>query len=136
MMPKRVTATFPSVLELMTFWPIIRHALAYGVVLSGIFCPLLLGLLWSNPEILLNDYPPDIKAKHGPMSARSKRQRLPVAAFLGAIGLAVVAASSVDVRANFDGDIPFLTAFVHLFVMFSVFNLADLLLLDWPLVAI
>jgi hypothetical protein len=41
-----------------------------------------------------------------------------------------------SVRADGGGHISFLTAFIHLFVMFSVFNLADLLLLDWPLVAI
>src|SRR5262245_51163733 len=116
--PKR---TLRCVLELMTLWPIIRHALAYGAVLSGIVCPLLLGLLWSNPEILLNDYPPDVRAKYGPMSERSKRQRLPVALFLGAVGLSVVAASFVDVRENSGGHIPFLTALVHLFVMFSLF---------------
>src|SRR6516162_6460183 len=121
--------------ELMTFWPIIRHALAYGTVLSGILCALLLGLLWSNPEILLNDYPPDIQARYGPMSERSKRQRLPVAVLFGAVVLGVVAASFVEVRANSGGHIPFLTAFVHLFVMFSLFNLVDLLILDWPLVA-
>jgi hypothetical protein len=49
--------------------------------------------------------------------------------------LGVVAASFVEVRANSGGHIPFLTALVHLFVMFSLFNLVDLLILDWPLVA-
>ena len=121
--------------ELMTLWPTVRHALAYGVVLSGTLCSLLLGILWSNPEILLNDYPPDIRTKHGPMSERSKRQRLPVAIFFGVVVLGVVAASFVEVRANSGGHISFLTAFVHLFVMFSLFNLVDLLILDWPLVA-
>ena len=119
----------------MTLWSIVRHALAYGSVLSGISCLLLLGILWINPEILLKDYPPDIQAKYGPMSDRSKRQRLPVAVILGAVVLGVVAASFVEVRANSGGHIPFLTAFVHLFVMSSLFNLVDLLILDWPLVA-
>ena len=120
----------------MTLWSIIRHALAYGGVLSGISCVLLLGILWINPEIMLNDYPPDIQAKHGPMSERSKRQRIPVAVLLGAAGLSIVAASFVEVRANSGGHIPFLSAFVHLFVMFFLFNLVDLLILDWPLVAL
>ena len=116
----------------MTLWSIVRHALAYGGVLSGISCVLLLGILWINPEILLKDYPPDIQAKYGPMSERSKRQRLPVAVFFGSVVLGVVAASFVEVRVNSGGHIPFLTAFVHLFVMFSLFNLVDLLILDWP----
>jgi hypothetical protein len=120
----------------MTLWPIVRHAIAYGGILSGISCVFLLGILWINPEIMLNDYPPDIQAKHGPMSERSQRQRLSVAVFFGAVGLGIVAASFVEVRANSGGHIPFLTAFVHLFVMFSLFNLVDLLILDWPLVAL
>jgi hypothetical protein len=120
----------------MTLWSIVRHALAYGSILSGVSSVLLLGILWFNPEIMLNDYPPDIRAKHGPMSERSKRQRIPVAVLFGAVGLTIVAASFVEVRGNSGGHIPFLTAFVHLFVMFFLFNLVDLLILDWPLVAL
>ena len=89
-----------------------------------------------NPEILLNDYPPDIREKHGPMSARSKRQRVPVTIVIGAVVLGIVTVSFSAVRANSGGKIPFLTAFFHLFIMFSVFNVVDLLLLDWLLVAI
>lgn len=120
----------------MILWPVIRHALLYGVVLSAVLSALLVGLLWMNPEILLNDYPPDIRNKYGPMSDRSKRQRVPAAILIGAVALGIVTASFSAVRANGGGKIPFLTAFVHLFVMLSVFNVVDLLLLDWPLVAI
>jgi hypothetical protein len=120
----------------MTLWPVIRHALLYGGVLSAVLSVLLVGTLWMNPEILLNDYPPDIQEKYGPMSERSKRQRRLAAVLIGTVGLAIVAVSFSAVRANSDGKIPFLTAFVHLFVMFSAFNVVDLLLIDWPLVAI
>lgn len=120
----------------MTLWPVIRHALLYGGVLSAALSALLLGVLWMNPEILLKDYPPDVRKKHGPMSERSKWQRVPAAIVIGVMALGIVAASFSGVRANGAGKIPFLTAFVHLYVMFSVFNLVDLLLLDWPLAAI
>jgi len=120
----------------MTLWPVVRHALVYGGVLSAVLSALLLGLLWFNPEILLDDYPPDIQEKHGPMSERSKRQRIVAAILIGAVALGIVTMSFSAVRANGGGRIPFATAFVHLFVMFSVFNVVDLLLLDWPLVAI
>jgi hypothetical protein len=123
-------------IDAMTLWPVIRHALLYGGVLSAVLSVLLIGVLWLNPEIMLNDYPPDIREKHGPMSERSRWQRIPVAILLGAIALGIVAVSFAEVRANGGGKILFLTAFVHLFVMFSVFNVVDLLLLDWPLVAI
>jgi len=119
----------------LTIWPVVRHALLYGGVLSAALAALLLGVLWINPEILLKDYPPDIQEKFGPMSERSKRQRLLSAILLGAVGLGIVTVSFSAVSANDGGKIPFLTAFVHLFVMFSVFNVVDLLL-DWLLVAI
>jgi hypothetical protein len=119
-----------------TLWPIIRHALLYGGVLSAVLSVLLLGVLWINPEILLKDYPPDIQKKHGPMSERSKRQRILAAIVIGAVALGIVTASFWAVRADSGGKIPFLVAFVHLFVMFSVFNVVDLLLIDWLLVAI
>jgi hypothetical protein len=120
----------------LTLWPVISHALFYGGVLSAVMAALVLGLLRINPEILLKDYPPDIQEKYGPMSERSKRQRIPVAIVLGAVVLGIVIASFAAVREQRGGNISFLTAFVHLFVMFSVFNVVDLLLLDWLVVAI
>lgn len=123
-------------MDAMTLWPVVTHALRYGAVLSAVLSVLLLGVLWMNPEILLNDYPPDIQEKYGPMSDRSKRQRLPVALLIGSVGLGIVILSFSEVRADGGGRISFLTAFVHLFVMLSVFNVVDLLVLDWPLVAI
>jgi hypothetical protein len=123
-------------MDATTLWPVIRHALLYGAVLSVVLSVLLVGLLWINPEILLNDYPPDIREKHGPISERSKRQRILATIVVGTVALAVVAASFSAVRAGSNGKIQFVTAFIHLSVMFSVFNVVDLLLLDWPLVAI
>ena len=63
----------------MTLWPVIRHALVSGAVLSVALSILLLAVLRFNAEILLNDYPPDIRKQHGPMSERTRRQRIPVA---------------------------------------------------------
>jgi hypothetical protein len=118
----------------MNLWPIVNHALAYGVILGGVLFTLVLGLTRINPEIMLKDYPPDVQAKYGPMSERSKRQRLPVAIFFIAVLLGIVAISFREVRTITGGDIPFLDAFVHLFVMFSTFNLLDWLVLDWLIV--
>jgi hypothetical protein len=114
---------------------VVSHALLYGSVLSVVLSILLIALLWFNAEIMLGDYPPDIRQMHGPMSARSKRQK-PIASILvGAPAIAVVAMSFSAVRAYDGGDISFRTAFVHLFLMFQVFNVVDLLLLDFWLVA-
>ena len=121
-------------MDAMTLWPIIKHALLYGVILSGVLFPLVLGLARINPEIMLKDYPPDIQAKYGPMSELSKRQRIPVVIFIMAVFFGIVALSFQDVGANQEDDISFLAAFIHLFVMFSAFNLLDWLVLDWLIV--
>jgi len=118
----------------MPLWPIICPALTYGAILSGVLFTLTLAIVWINPEIMLNDYPPDIQAKYGPMSDRSKRQRIPVAIFFVVVLFGIVVQSFMGVRRNIGDDIPFLTAFVHLFVMFTVFNVLDWLILDWLIV--
>ena len=118
----------------MTLWPIISHAALYGVILSGVLFTLILGLVRINPEIMLKDYPPDIQAKYGPMSERSKRQRIPVAILVIVVLFGIVTLSFQDLGTDPQGDLSFFTALIHLFVMFSVFNLLDWLVLDWFIV--
>jgi hypothetical protein len=121
-------------MEVMPLWPLISHALTYGVILSAVLFTLTLGLVRINPEIMLKDYPPDIQAKYGPMSDRSKRQRIPVAIVFLVVLFGIVIQSFLGVRTNTSDDIPFQAAFLHLFVMFSLFNLLDWLVLDWLIV--
>src|SRR5262245_12303676 len=118
----------------MNLWPVITHALVFGVILSAVLFPAVLILARLNPEIMLKDYPPDIQAKYGPMSERTKRQRLPVGLVFTAVLIGLVVLSFQPIRALAEGDLSFQIAFVHLFVMFSVFNLLDWLVLDWLIV--
>ena len=115
-------------------WAVVRHSLEFGVVLSAVLFGLLLAVLRVNPEIMLKDYPPDIRVKWGPMTERTKRQRVFVALlFLVAI-LAVGTWSIRSLSALVAGDVTFEIAFAHFAIMFGTFNLFDWLLLDWPLV--
>jgi hypothetical protein len=83
---------------------------------------------------MLNDYPPDIKAQWGPMTKRTKRQRLFVAAvFLVAI-LAVVAWSLRAHPAVVARDRTFASAFTYFAIMFGTVNLLDCVVLDWGLI--
>lgn len=118
----------------MALWPLILHAAGWGVVLSAVLFPLVLGLTRLNPEIMLKDYPPDVQAQHGPMSARARRLRLPVGLAVTALLVALIVWSFQAVRAGAGGDLSFRDAFWHLFVMFNTFNLLDLVVLDWLIV--
>ena len=113
---------------------IITHALAFGLVLSVVLGALLLVVVRVNAEIMLNDYPPDIKAKWGPMTERTKRQRVFVSGiFLIAI-VAVIAWSLATLPAFVSGDMTFASAFVYFAVMFGAFNAFDWLVIDCGLV--
>ena len=112
------------------------HSFVYGGILSGVLTLLVLGSLYINPEMWLQDAPREIQEKHGPMSARAKGQRnwLVLAFALTIIG--VVGVSLYQLPTVVGGALTFLIVFVHLWIMFMLFNLVDLLLIDWLIVEI
>jgi len=114
--------------------PIITHALVFGVVLASILFATILVVVRINPEIMLRDYPPDVQAAHGPMSDRTKRQRLVVGILVLGVMFGVIVASLPPALDDLEGTRLFPILFVHFLVMFSVFNVLDWLLLDWLIV--
>ena len=114
--------------------PIVTHALVSGLALSVALGALLLAVLRANAEIMLNDYPPDIRAKWGPMSPRTKRQRWIVAGiFLVAI-LTIVAWSLRTLPAFVARALTFPSAFTYFAIMFGTFNVFDWLVIDCGLI--
>lgn len=110
---------------------ILLQSLPYAVIytlLTGLSFLLLAGL---NPEIFLDDYPPDIKAQYGPMKPKTRQQRnvfgIPV--FLFMIGFpffAIIQLAQKNVSPLTFGQI-----FAGLLNIYTLFNLFDLLVLDW-----
>jgi len=115
-------------------WPIVTHALESGLLLSAVLIALLLGVLRANPEIMLNDYPPDIKAKWGPMTAGTRRQRAVVAGIFAVVVFAVIAWSLTAVPALAARPVTFAVLFTHFAIMFGTFNVLDWVVLDCGLV--
>lgn len=115
-------------------WPIVTHALEFGLVLSGVLFGLLLLILRANPEIMLNDYPPDIRNKWGSMRAETKRQRVVAVGIILVALLGVVVWSMNSLAVLVARNVTFETAFVHFAIMFGTFNVLDWLVLDWSLV--
>ena len=114
--------------------PLVTHAIGFGLVLSAILFGMVLLVLRANPEIMLNDYPPDIKAKWGPMTERTKRQRWPVVVIIFATIFGVVAWSLATLPTFAAGDMTFASAFAYFAIMFGTFNLLDFAVLDVALV--
>lgn len=90
---------------LLKLWPLVQLSLLWGLALSAILFPLVLAILRFNPEIMLKDYPPGIRAAYGPMSERTRRQRPAVVTLFMAVLLAVVFASVRQVREAAGGDL-------------------------------
>ena len=114
--------------------PLVLHAFLWGVALSIVFGALLVAILRVNPEVMLNDYPPDIRARWGPMTPRTKRRRWIAAGTLLVALLATVATSLVTLPAVVAHHFPFWSAFVYFLVMFGAVNVFDWLVLDCALV--
>lgn len=110
---------------------LLYHSFYYGAILILVMSSTFLTLLFINPEMWLDDYPPDIRAKFGPMSAKAKRLKwvagiLVLGFFLGI----VVAAARQWVQAHL-AQFTFGELFWSSFLIFNLFNLFDLLILDW-----
>ncbi len=110
--------------------PLLQHGLVYGLILSGVIIAITLVSARINPAIFAGDYPPDIKAKFGPLDARAERQKKVVAlvlfaAILGTLGWMVAAMPLAGLTPTFA------TVFAAAFVAAFTFNLIDLLILDW-----
>lgn len=105
--------------------------LAHGAVLSVIASLVLLGCLLANPRLLVQDYPGAIRASVAPQSAAERR----VARLVGVpfvLLLLLVPAWSSWTMPGHDGALPsFGALFVNTFVVASIFNVVDWLVLDW-----
>ena len=79
--------------------------------------------------MILNDYPPDIRAKYGAMSETTRKQAnlmtLPLLATLG-----LVLALGLGQLREISGVLTFVEALIVSTVIFQMWNLSDLVLLD------
>lgn len=111
---------------------LLQHSLIYGLILTALLMVIMLASLAWNPAIWAGDYPPDIKARFGPLDARTQRQRWIVAApfFLLLIGVPTAAVLALPAAGV---SLSFMTVAACAFGVVFVFNLFDLLVLDWLL---
>ncbi len=115
----------------MTFFALLQHGLLYGAVLAFLLNWVLLGSLYLNPEIGWRTYPPAVKEKFGPISARASRQRL----VFGVVFLLLIVGTIVLALRQLEAQVPepltFAQAFLCTWLILIVFNVVDLLVVDW-----
>jgi len=108
------------------------NGLIYGLVLSLILTILLVIGGAIALDMFVDNYPPEIRQKYGPMSPRAARLRPYIAPLLVIPFFVVPLAGLFSLRTD-TGSINFLPALVFSAITLLVFNLFDLLILDWLL---
>lgn len=109
----------------------IHRIILDGALLSIIASLLILVSLRINPRMWLQDYPPDIQDKVPPKTEREKRQSLIIGIPFLLVLAAVPFISTLTLNRQSGGGASFLQLFVNASGVVFVFNLVDLLLLDW-----
>jgi len=119
---------------MLPFAALLSHSLFYGAILSVLTTALILVTLYLRPMAWAGDAPPDVRAAAGPLSDEDRRFKR-VAGVVMLVILIGVFGAALAALARLGGEaVGFIDAAVSTFLIFMVFNLVDLLLIDWLLV--
>ncbi len=102
-----------------------------GAVLAGLATLVILLSLRANPRIWLSDFPPDIRNAVPPKTGAEKRQSLWWGLPLFAILLGGPVVSCLLLERRLTAPASFGMLFVHAYAVASIFNVIDLLVIDW-----
>ena len=105
-----------------------------GALLSVVASTYLLVLLRFNPRMFLKHFPKEIREIVPPKSEKERRMSILLGAPLGLLFIGSTFASALLWRASAQGSLSFWELFAHVFGLFFLFNLVDLLILDWLIV--
>ena len=79
----------------------------------------------------LQDYPPDVKARWGPISEKARRQHFVFAiAFFGVL-IGAMAYDAIRLELVLGTPPSILAIFVSIVIIFAMFNLVDAVIIDW-----
>ncbi len=105
-----------------------------GALLSVVTSTYLLVLLRFNPRMFLRHFPKEIREIIPPRSVKEMRMSILLGVPLGLLFLGSACASALLWRASAQASLSFWELFAHVFGLFFLFNLVDLLILDWLIV--
>lgn len=114
----------------------LQRILTDGAILSGVLGAIILGSLVYNPRLWRGDAPKAMQDATPPLTDREKRERNLLAALLLLAMFGGLVLSATQLRAANGGPVTFLTAFLHAFLVFNLFNLFDAVVLDLLIIAL
>lgn len=120
---------------MLPFSVLLQHSLVYGGLLSLMMSGIIFASFFISPRIWLDSAPADIRQAAGGMSVRD-RQAKRVVSLVTMVGvLALISQSIVRLIVLGGGHVSFLDVALSVFLLIQVFNVVDLLLIDWLLIA-
>ncbi|NOQ39249.1 MAG: nitroreductase [Anaerolineales bacterium] len=111
----------------------INKILLDGALLSILAAISIIGILRFNPRLFLQDYPDEIQVAVSPKTDLEKRQSLITGIPFLLILVAVPLISTLVLKRESGETISFFPLFLNAFGVAFIFNLVDLLVLDWLL---
>ena len=114
----------------MSILQLLQLGAIWGMIFGVVFSAAMLIIGRINAEMILNDYPPDIREKYGAMSEATRKQaNLMTLPLLATLGLVVVL--GLGQLREISGALTFIETLIVSTVIFQMWNLLDLILLDW-----
>jgi hypothetical protein len=110
---------------------LVQHSLVYGVILTVVMSITCFTLMVLNPEVWVGDYPPDIKEKFGPMSAQAQKLKKVAGILVLLLIFGIVGGAMVHWAGRHAEPMTFMEAFLSSFLILTLFNVVDWLILDW-----
>ena len=114
----------------------LRHIVIDGGILSLVIGALVMGSLWYNPRLWLQDYPKAVKEKVPPQTKQEKQQQRLIAAPFLLLMLGGPLVSILMVKAANGGAITFSIAYLTAWGMLQFFNLFDAVVLDYLILTV
>jgi hypothetical protein len=108
----------------------LQRTVLNGIILSLALGVIVMGSMMYNARLWLQDYPKPIRDKVPPLSPKEKRDRAVLTVLVMGVLLGMVILEIFQLRTGPAGTISYGAAFLHFFLMLSIFNLFDALVLD------
>jgi hypothetical protein len=110
---------------------VIKECVTIGVIMSAVLTILIVASLMVNKEVWLQDYPPDVKARWGPISEKAKRQRYLFVIPVFGVMIAAMVYTVTRLEMVLGTQPSFLVVFASIVIVFAIFNLVDAVIIDF-----
>jgi uncharacterized membrane protein len=120
---------------MIPFAALLQHSLLYGAILSLVMSGVIFASFFLFPRIWVNSAPADIQQIVGAMTPHDQRVKRIARLLTLIFAFGLIVHSISQLVALGDGKISFSQVALSVFLIIQVFNLVDLLLIDWLLIA-